>query len=189
MKKIFALLVCLALMTGCAAGVTEAAEKQSLGTVRMEDAFELRCALPEGYRLTVLEGGGDSARLVALIDSPDGTKPVMYLSMAYNDLASEVERLNDLDEAALEKIADTFRAEDEVEITYPETAYGTRLLMAKEVRETVDFVDFYTMYKGYEIEFVLTRGPEASAEAGITDAQIQMAIDFLSELDFVEIGA
>ena len=50
-----------------------------------------------------------------------------------------------------------------------------------EVRDAVDFVDFYTIYLGYEIEFLLTPGTE-----GLSEAQIQMCIDFLSNLDFVE---
>ena len=42
-----------------------------------------------------------------------------------------------------------------------------------------------TVYKGYEIEFVMSPNPQAQNQT-LTDAQIQMCIDFLSELDFIE---
>ena len=52
-------------------------------------------------------------------------------------------------------------------------------------------MDFYTVYKGYEVELILTRA-QYDAETGmildtppITDAEIQMAVQFLSDMDFV----
>ena len=41
------------------------------------------------------------------------------------------------------------------------------------------YIVFYTIYKGYEIEFLLTPGTSP-----MTDAQIDMVIGFLSDLDF-----
>ena len=51
MKKILAILLSLALLLGCAAAVAETAEKTYLATVDMGGAFELQCAVPEGYTI------------------------------------------------------------------------------------------------------------------------------------------
>ena len=77
-----------------------------------------------------------------------------------------------------------FTEMNDVEIKYMYTSYGTKLLVAKEVGDDTDFVDFFSVYKGYSIEFVMTPNPQAKSQA-LTDAQIQMCVDFLSELDFV----
>jgi hypothetical protein len=45
-------------------------------------------------------------------------------------------------------------------------------------------VDILSVYKGYSIEFLMTPNPSAKNQT-LTDAQTQMCIDFLSELDFV----
>ena len=45
MKKIMAILLCLALATGCAACAAEAADKEVMGTISMGGAFELRCTV------------------------------------------------------------------------------------------------------------------------------------------------
>ena len=78
-----------------------------------------------------------------------------------------------------------------MDISYMETAYGTKLMVVKELQDGPDYVDFYTVYKGYEVELILTRA-QYDAETGmildtppITDAEIQMAVQFLSDMDFV----
>ena len=183
MKKAISILLCLALTLGFAASVAETVEKEAIGAISMNGAFELRGVLPEGYQLTVIteEPGHYLASL-----SADDSKPAMAISIAYDELMSEVDRLNDLDENALAKIEATFKAEDGVEVTYMETALGTKLMVVKEIVDGVDYVDFYTIYKGYEIEFVLTQ-PQANAGQPITDEQIQTAVKFLSDLDFVPV--
>ena len=47
----------------------------------------------------------------------------------------------------------------------------------------MDFVSIITIYEGYMIEFDMLTGAEA--EEGLTEEQIQMCIDFLSDLDFI----
>ena len=81
-------------------------------------------------------------------------------------------------------VEDTFREEEGVEISYMKTAHGTKLMVVKEVTDGIDYVDFYTIYNGYEIEFVLTQSLANLGEP-LTDEQIQMAVQFLSDLDFV----
>lgn len=183
MKKVILILFCLALTLNFASAVAETAEKTAIGTISMNGAFELRGVLPEGYQLTVImeEPGHYLASL-----SADDSKPAMAISIAYEELMSEVERLNDLDDDSLALIEATFKAEDGVEVTYMETALGTKLMVVKEIVDGVNYVDFYTIYKGYEIEFVLTQ-PQATAGQPITDEQIQTAVKFLSDLDFVTV--
>ena len=179
MKKVILILLCLALTLSFVTAVAETAEKEAIGAISMNGAFELRGVLPEGYQLTVIteEPGHYLASL-----SADDSKPEMVISIAYDEL----DRLNDLDDDALAKIEATFKAEDGVEVTYMETALGTKLMVVKEIVDGVDYVDFYTIYKGYEIEFVLTQ-PQANAGQPITDEQIQTAVKFLSDLDFVPV--
>ena len=190
MKKIIAVLLGIMMLFSCAAmAESVTTEKESMGTVDVNGAFELKCAIPEGYKLTVIFNEGSD--MAAMITSEDEGKPAMILSIAYNDLVYDVERLNDLDEETVAAITDTFAEEDSVEVSKMTTAYGTELLVVKEVRDLVDFVDFYTIYKGYEIEMVLVHMPSddaSSAEAQIipvSEEEIQLAIQFLSDLDFV----
>ena len=177
MRKMLAILLCLAMLLGCSA-MAETAEKTYLATVNMNGAFELKCALPEGYEIDEIESTDETyiAQFIA-----DGDRPLLALSIAYNELYSDVQRMNDLDEEALAMIENFFREEDNVDISYTETAYGTKLMVVKEMEDTVSYVDFYSVYLGYEIEIVVA----SMTEAGLTDEQIQMAVDFLSELDFV----
>ena len=85
-------------------------------------------------------------------------------------------------------LEETFSALDEVEVSYTETAHGTKLLVCKENDGDGDteYVQILTVYRGYLIEFDMETSEDA-AEKSLTDEQIQMCIDFLSNLDFVEV--
>ena len=95
----------------------------------------------------------------------------------------EVERMNDLPEDDLAVLEHSFTDEHEVEISYRETGYGTKLLVAKEVGDDPDFVTFLSIYKGYFVEFTLAPNPNA-ADQTLTEEQIKMCIDFLTDVDF-----
>ena len=179
MKKALAILLCLVMLLGCAAALAEAPEKLYLATVNMNGAFNLQCSLPEGYEFQEVES--TDATYIAVFKM-DENRPMLTLSIAYNELYSDVARMNDLDAEALALIEDSFRQEDEVDISYTETAYGTKVMMVKEIKDTVDFMEFYSVYLGYEIEVVAV---SLNSEEGLTDDQIKMVIDFLSNLDFV----
>ena len=178
MKKTFAILLCLAMLLSCAA-LAEAPEKLYLATVNMNGAFDLQCSLPEGYGFQEVQSTDDTYIAVFKMDE---NRPMLTLSIAYNELYSDVFRMNDLDADALALIEDSFRQEDEVDISYTETAYGTKVMMVKEIKDTVDYMEFYSVYLGYEIEVVAV---SLNSEEGLTDDQIKMVIDFLSNLDFV----
>lgn len=183
MKKLIAVILTAAMLLGCTAALAENAERTALGSLNINGDFDLVCDLPEGYTLTQLDDA------IWMIAKDDPTAPGMMLSIGFDELLSDLGRLNDADEETLAAIEATFREEDEVEITYAETAHGTKLMVVRETLEAVDYVDFYTVYEGYSIEFILFVDPTVEGYTGLSDEQIQMAIDFLSNLDFVPAAA
>ena len=182
MKKIMAILLSLALLLGCTAGLAETAEKQSFGSIRINGEFTLKGLIPEGYTVVPYEKKDDS--LLVQIIPDDKSRPEMVLSIAFDEIYADVERLNDLDETALTALEETFTITDPYAvITYDETAYGTRLLICRTLNDYSDYLDILSIYKGYMVEFVMVPGRSA-AEKKLTDAQIASCIYFLSELDF-----
>jgi len=183
MKKLIAITLCLAMLLGCTAACAETAEKTNIGTVTVNGAFEARCVLPEGY--TMETEVGENGGLFSLISSSDAAKPVLMLSIMFDEMYADVGKLNELDDEALAYIESTFTDEYDVEFSYTETAHGTKLMVVKE--KNGEFADIYTIYQGYEFEFVLLPTPEGGAES-LTDEQIQLVIEFLSNLDLVPLA-
>ena len=184
MKKIIAILLSLALMLGYVAGIAEETEKQTFGTIRVNGEFTLKGVLPEGYKIIPFELDDDS--ILSYIRSEDPTKPEMTLAIAYDETYSDVERLNDLDDEALAVLEKTFTDTDPyADITYDETAYGTRLLMSRTTSDTYDSLTAFSIYKGYFVEFTITPG-KVAVDQKLTDEEIAQSNYFLSELDFVE---
>ena len=180
MKKIVAVMLCMAMLLGCFAALAEAKEYTNIGTISIFGEYEARCVLPDGYTMTAmnLDNGG----LASVITSEDETKPGIVLSIMFDDMYADVKKLNDLDDEQLAFLESTYTDEFEVEITYTETGYGTKLLVAKEANGL--FIDFYTIYEGYEFEIVLVPGEGGEA---LTEEQIQMAVEFLTNLEFVAV--
>ena len=166
--------------------ITSAADsKQHLGSLNVNGQFTLQCKLPEGYTLQPVTSEGD--KVIASITPVDITKPQLYLSVSFDDSYADLERLNDLSDEGLAILEGTFTDMNEVEITYRTTAYGTKLLVAREIGADVDFVDILSVYKGYFVEFIMTPST-AVANKTLTDEQIRMCVDFLSDLDFVPVA-
>ena len=174
MKRITALALSL-IMILCAVGAfAEETGKTEIGTLKVGEAFSIRSKIPEGYAYMPVTA--TELNMVGILSAGEG-KPAVYVSIAYNEEYEGVERFNDVDEAVVEEIRESFREADE-EVTFQdlETAYGSRLL-----KVTGDgFVDLYTIYKGYELEFVLTGD-------ALSDADVQMLVDFISDMDFVTV--
>ena len=154
---------------------------EKLGSLNVNGEFDLTCRLPEDYKLQVVNTRGE--KIVASVLSDDMTKPEMYLTVAYDETYGDVERMNDLGEEDLKILEESFSDMNDVNITYSETGHGTKLLIAREVGSDTDFVDILAIYKGYFIEFNMTPNPKAANHA-LTDEQIKMCIDFLTDVDF-----
>ena len=187
MKKIIALLLGLTLLLGCAA-LAEDAGKETLGTLNVNGAFQIKGQIPEGYRLSILDA--DNTNIHALISREEADKPQMTLSIAFNDLFTGEDgtamRLNDVDAEGIEAIKASFLEQiPDAAFEDAETALGTRLLVVKgHVDENSSVVVIYSVYASYEIELVAVMGMNAG-DVDLTEDQVQTIIDFLTNLDFV----
>lgn len=183
MKKIIALIVSLIMLAGAASVLAEAEGKVTIGTISINGAFTLQCGLPEGYH--PVPTSVTPEQVTAAIRSDDPMAPVMYLSVAYDEKYYDVDRMNDLTPEELTQLEETYIEEDpEVEITYGETGYGTQLLIARHETEKLDFIAFFSIYKGYCVEFVLAPSEQAE-DRNLTEEQLRLSIDFLTDLDFI----
>lgn len=189
MKKILTAVLCLMLLASCAAA--ETAGKTRMATLNVDNVFTIQGVIPEGY-LLVPEQSDPGRYLATIVPAGETAGHVsIVLSIAYDELMSEVERMNDLDADALAKIEATFLEEDSVEISYRETAFGTKVMAVKILNDEggVAAVDFYTIYKGFGVEIFMLPAvmtdPASDAEETVTEEQIAMAIAFLSDMDFV----
>lgn len=197
MKKMLALLFALMLAVTCTAAFAETAEtttaeaaetpvaKQEIGTVRVNGAFSLQASIPEGYVYHTLEAEEGVSFRGQVTKPEDPNAPSMLISICLNDSYGPGVRLNDLDEEALKGIEASFQEQNEVKLEYRETAHGTKVLLVTETGDDPDFVDFYSVYEGYEVEMILGFQPGAENPV-LTEKMINTAIQFLSDLDFVK---
>ena len=176
MKKIIALMLGLMMiLCAAAAAAGETAEKTRLGSLTVNETFTIQSKIPENYKFTpILANSG--LNMVGTLEGGEGD-PAVYISIAYNEEYNGVERFNDLDEATVAKIKESFMEMDDVVFEDLETAYGTKLLKVTQADKS--FADIYTVYKGYELEFVI------AAQDEVKEADIQMLVDFISDMDFV----
>ena len=183
MKKMMAIILSLAILLCAAAATAENAEKVTIGTVSINGAFRLQCGIPEGY--TPVPEKVTPEQITAVIKSEDPNAPVMALSVAYDEMYSDVDRLNDLSQEDLALLEQTFIDNDpEVEISYGETGYGTLLLIARHESDSLDYITFFSIYKGYCVEFGLVPSQEAE-DKNLTEEQLRISVDFLTDLDFI----
>ena len=164
----------LALCAVSAVAEEAAAEKTHLGTLAVGEAFRIQGKVPDNYTFSLITSS--ELNLVGILAGGEGM-PTVTVSIAYSEEYHGIERFNDLDEADVQDIRDSFLAMDDVTFEDLETAYGTRLLKVTTNNKT--FADIYTIYKGYELEFVMT------AQGEVKDADVQMLVDFISDMDFV----
>ena len=120
MKKLFALLLTLALALGCCAALAETPAKTELGSINMNGAFKLQCSLPDNYTLNIVSK--DDEGLLAVIEPQDASKPMLFLTIEFDEIYYDVKRMNDMTDEQLQQILDTFTSEgDEVTVSYRET--------------------------------------------------------------------
>lgn len=192
MKKIIALLLALALTLSCAAVLAEgtaekepAAEKLELGTVDLNGAFVLKGTIPEGYTYKVNELNPGVFIDADIEKEGDVNAPYLNIQIYLEDSYAPGTRLNDVSEDILKEIEDSFSEDNEVKFEYMETANGTKLLKVTEIGDDPDWIAYYTIYEGYEVELTIKFREEAKNP--VLDEEItQKAVKFLSDLDFVK---
>ena len=189
MKKILAIILCLALLGSCAA-FAEAVEKETIGTLNSANgSFNVKCKLPEGYQLYVLNS--DDNTITAMITSSDANNAMITVSIAYNELYTAEDgtpmRLNDVSEEDLQLIKDSFTdVSDSAEFEDMETGLGTKVLAVRGTIGDSQYFDLYSIYNSYEIEAIVTASTEAEDKA-LSAEQQQMMLDFYTEMDFEEV--
>ena len=178
MKKIIAAFLCLAMLLACAAVSAEQDKngKVSIGKISINGAFDLQCAMPEGYSVHPLVMKRD--QVIAAISSEDETKPIMMLSVAFDETYADVQRMNDLSADELALLEQTFLdADPTVDLNYGETGLGTHLLIARQSGDDVlNYIAFLSVYDGYFIEFVLTP-PSLKSDLKLTKEYEDMCIE------------
>lgn len=157
-------------------------EAAKIGTLNVNGEFQVNCKTPEGYRIQTISS--QSTKIIAALTSDGPRDPQMMLTIAFSEMYSGIERMNDMSDEEIQTLKESYTELNEVEFTEGETALGTKILIAREVGEDEDFASVITVYKGYAIELVIAPNP-AAAEQSLTDAQIQTGIDFLSAMEFV----
>lgn len=178
MKKIISLLLCAVLLTACAAAFADSA------SVDFRDRFQIRAALPDGYRLSVLDQ--NDLTLEGEIRSDDPAAPVMQLYISFNESYAAVNTLNDQPEAELEAIRQSFLEEYTASFDTLTSSSGIPMLVVRETGEAPDFLDFYTVFQGHEIELWLSK-PMDAEDPSVSDAQIALWTDFARSLEIVSL--
>ena len=170
MKKIFALLCAVLLLS------VSFASAENGTVVEFRDNLLLNGTLPDGYRFS-LKSQTDLT-LEGEIISDDAAAPVLEVYIAFNESFAQAESLKNLDEGTLGLVKQGFSEENSVTFELFDTASGDSLLMIREAGG--QFLDFYTVCAGYEIELTLF-----PAEGQVlTDAQVSQFLNFIRGLDF-----
>ena len=109
MKKIIALVLSLALLLGCASALAET-EKTYTGEFNVDDQFTIKWVAPEGYVVEDVRSGNPGTMIARLVPAEGNEdKPIMLMSIAFDEQYAEVGRLNDLDAETLAEIEATFK--------------------------------------------------------------------------------
>ena len=172
MKKIIALLCALLLLAvSCACADST--------IVEFNNTIQLNGNLPNGYQFAlesqeafVLEGAASSG---------DPAAPALEIYIGFNDSYAGIESLDKLDEASLEFIRQGFSEEYDVTFSQFVTASGDTLLTVRENNN--NFLDFYTICLGYEIELTLFPAEGQT----LSDEQISQWTEFVRTLDILPV--
>jgi hypothetical protein len=185
MKKIIALLLALALSLSCASVLAEAAEKTEMGTIDFGGKFVIKGTIPEGYTI-VEEDKLDKVFIHAkLVKENDPMAPYLDIMVYQEDTYAPGTRLNDVDDATLKEIEESFTADADVRIEYTETGLGTKLMKVTEIGDDPDWIAFYTIYEGYEVELTI-RVSELATSPELSQDIVDKAVQFLTDMDFIK---
>ena len=188
MKKIIALLLALALTLSCAAVLAENTdEKTEMGTIDFGGRFIIKGKIPEGYTLIEEEKQEQVFINATLKNENDPTAPYLTIRVYLKDTFENPHtRMNDLTEGELKYYEDTFTEDADVKIEYTETGLGTKLMQITEIGVDTDWVAFFSIYEGYEIELTI-HASELAETRELSDEVIAKAIQFLTDMDFINV--
>ena len=174
MKRIIALLCALLLLTvSCASAA---------GTVvEFHDNLLLNGNLPEGYTYSQVSLDDNTLMGNITSDDPAGASFEICISLADNASYIAAESPKDLSEEELNLIKQLFLNESNVIFDTLVTASGDKLLVISE--SSGQFLDFYTVFLGYEIELTLFPGDGKL----LTEDQVNKCMEFIKSLDIVPI--
>ncbi|MDD3336033.1 MAG: hypothetical protein PHI98_11025 [Eubacteriales bacterium] len=183
MKKIFALLLALAMMLGMTTAMaTESTDEVALQQLQAD--FDVTCVVPDGY--TMQEHRFDDTIYVYFApDEEDKTEFVA--SIAYSEAYDGI-TLNDMSEEDKKQLLDTMDDDFNVpEIHDLTTENGTQVYIVNETGAENDdadcsFASGFTIYKGYFIQIFVTRGDYDK----LTQDDIDLAMKILSDMWPVE---
>lgn len=186
MKKIIALLLALALSLSCAAVLAESAEKTEMGTIDFGGKFVIKGVIPEGYTLVEKEKEEKVFINAKIEKADDPMAPYLEIMIYQEDTYDSEDRLNNIDKETLKEIEESFSEEADVKIEYTETGLGTPLMKVTEIGDDPDWIAFYTLYEGYEVELTI-RVSELAADPELPQDIVDKAMKFLTDLDFVKV--
>lgn len=176
MKKCAIVWLVAALLLCCVPALGE--ETPASCVVTIDEALDLSFALPEGYMFSENWFGGI---LYAEFDPADSDAASMILSVGVSEEYSG-RSIGDLSEEEMETLKE-LAAEDfsNPSIAVTETAHGTKLILADENSEYDEYAEIFTVYQGYFIGMLI----QPQNGAPLTESEIQVAVDVLSGMEFV----
>ena len=179
MKKMISLLLCAVLLLTCVSAFAE--DKTSID---FQNRMQFSGVLPEGYHLSILSQS--ELTMECAVVSEDPAAPRLNIYVSFNESYASVNKLADLDAESLERLKMGFSEENTVTFDMFKTDSGTDLLLVRETGDDPDFLDFYTICLGHEIELTLTAGDEAPGLA-LTEEQINNCLNLMRSLDILPV--
>ena len=173
MKKFAALLLAALMMLFAFAAVAEEA------SVAVNDDLSLSFVVPEGYAFSE-NWYSDVLYADFVPETEDGA--TMILSVGFSDEYAD-RSIGDLSDEEFETLVELTREDfNNPTVSTMETAHGTKLIVADENSEYDEYAEITTVYQGYFISVMIQPAQEG---VQLTEAQLQTAIDVLSNMEFV----
>lgn len=177
MKKFFAVLLAVMLLP-----VFAMAEEAQPAAVKVNDTLSIEVVIPDGY--TYDQAWYGDVFYGELTPQEEG-KLLMVLSLGYSEEYAD-RSINDLSDEELDSLI-AVSISDFANPTYTlsETTEGTKLIVVDENSEHDEYAEVFTVYQGYFIGLLL----EPAGDAQVSQEELDMAIQFLSDMQFVHTEA
>lgn len=174
MKKLFAAMLCAMLVLFAAGAPAEGTEM----SFTINNQLDISVVVPEHYRFD--EEWFQGVLYATLVPDADEL-PSMLLSMGGSEAYAD-KSINDLTAQELDELI-AISIGDFANPTYAisETAYGTKLIIVDENSDADEYVEIFTLYQGYFVSVMV----EPNGQRQLTADEIQLAVEFLSNMEFV----